>query len=179
MKIPPRRPPKSQIFVCTKQPPKISCKTFLRETYITYSCEFVYNPPFKIVVVCTEFSQLRQRNTRVLRNCQFPRNFEQLSPNFVKIFHISLVRLWVESLMKALINLFVPNAPFLYLLKTSENHKVSWCSQGVEKGCTENKWVKRLFYYPIHLTYFIHKVFYTPGVFYFRINPFKTEAVII
>ena len=28
----------------------------------------------------------------------------------------------------------VPNAPFLYLLEISENCKVSWCFQGVEKG---------------------------------------------
>ena len=34
------------------------------------------------------------------------------------------------------INLFVPNAPFLYPLKT--------CFQGVEKGCIRNKWVKQL-----------------------------------
>ena len=32
-------------------------------------------------------------------------------------------------------NPFVPNAPFLYLLKTSENRKE------VEKGCIGNKWV--------------------------------------
>ena len=32
------------------------------------------------------------------------------------------------------LNPFVPNAPFLYPLKTSENRKV----QGVEKGCTGN-----------------------------------------
>ena len=34
-----------------------------------------------------------------------------------------------------LVNPFVPNAPFLYPLKTSENRK------GVEKGCIGNKWV--------------------------------------
>ena len=33
-----------------------------------------------------------------------------------------------------MINPFVPNAPFLYRLKTSENRKV-FCFQGVEKGC--------------------------------------------
>ena len=30
---------------------------------------------------------------------------------------------------------------FLYFLKTSENRKVCWCFQGVEIGCTENKWI--------------------------------------
>ena len=33
-------------------------------------------------------------------------------------------------------NPFVPNAPFLYPLKTSENRKVFWCFQAAEKGCT-------------------------------------------
>ena len=40
-----------------------------------------------------------------------------------------------------LINPFVPNAPFLYPLKTSENGKAFWCFQEIEKGCTGNKWV--------------------------------------
>ena len=41
-----------------------------------------------------------------------------------------------------MINSFVPNAPFMYPLKTSENHKVFWCFQGVEKGCIGDKWFK-------------------------------------
>ena len=45
------------------------------------------------------------------------------------------------------INPFVPNVPFLYLLKTSENLTVFGCFQGVEKGCIGNKWVK--LHYPI------------------------------
>ena len=36
-------------------------------------------------------------------------------------------------------NSFVPNAPFLYPLKTSENRKV----QRVEKGCIGDKWVNQ------------------------------------
>ena len=39
-------------------------------------------------------------------------------------------------------NLFFPNAPFLYPLKTSKNRKVFWCFHGVEKGCIGNEWVK-------------------------------------
>ena len=39
------------------------------------------------------------------------------------------------------INLFVPNANFLYPLKTSENLPVFWCFQGLEEGCIENKLV--------------------------------------
>ena len=34
-------------------------------------------------------------------------------------------------------NPFVPNAPFPYVLKTSQNTKVS----GIEKGCIGNEWV--------------------------------------
>ena len=41
----------------------------------------------------------------------------------------------------------LPNAPFLYHLKTSENRKVFWCFQGVEKGCIGNEWVNRKLYY--------------------------------
>ena len=43
---------------------------------------------------------------------------------------------------KSVVNPFVPNAPFLYPLKTSEKLKVFWCFQGVEKGCIGNEWVK-------------------------------------
>ena len=46
------------------------------------------------------------------------------------------------TLKEPLLNPFIPNAPFLYPLKTSENRKVFWCFQGVEKGYIRNKWVK-------------------------------------
>ena len=39
---------------------------------------------------------------------------------------------------------FVLNTPFLYTLKASENRKVFWCSQGVDKGCIgeiKNLWL--------------------------------------
>ena len=39
------------------------------------------------------------------------------------------------------INPFVPNAPFLYNLKASENLTDFLCFQGVEKGCIGNEWV--------------------------------------
>ena len=41
------------------------------------------------------------------------------------------------------VNPFAPNASFPYPLKTSENRKVFWYFQGVEKGFTGNEWVKR------------------------------------
>ena len=40
------------------------------------------------------------------------------------------------------INPFVPNARLFYSLKTSENHMVFWCFQGLEKECIGNKWIK-------------------------------------
>ena len=45
-------------------------------------------------------------------------------------------------------NSFVPDAPFLYTLKTSENLNIFWRFQGVGKGCIGNKWVK----YQLNLT---------------------------
>ena len=46
------------------------------------------------------------------------------------------------SVSECTFNPLVPDAPFLYPLKTSENLSVLWCFQGVEKGCIRNKWVK-------------------------------------
>ena len=39
----------------------------------------------------------------------------------------------------------MPNASFLYPLKTSENHEVFWCFQRVEKGALETNGKKRWF----------------------------------
>ena len=44
--------------------------------------------------------------------------------------------------LSSFVNLFIPNALFLYTLETSENRKILWCFQGVEEGCNGNKWVK-------------------------------------
>ena len=46
------------------------------------------------------------------------------------------------AISKGQLNRFVPNAPFLYPLKTSDNLTVSLCFQEVEKGSIGNKWVK-------------------------------------
>ena len=40
-------------------------------------------------------------------------------------------------------NSFVPNALFLYTLKTSENLTVFECFQGIKKGCIRNEWVNK------------------------------------
>ena len=42
----------------------------------------------------------------------------------------------------ASLNTFVPNAPFLYPLKTTESLMVFWCFQGMAKGCIGNELVK-------------------------------------
>ena len=40
------------------------------------------------------------------------------------------------------INSFVPNSPFIYPLKTSQNLTIFWCFQEVEKGWIGNEWLK-------------------------------------
>ena len=45
-------------------------------------------------------------------------------------------------------NPHVPNAPFLYPLRISQNHRVLWCFQRIEKGCTANEWAKLTKYNP-------------------------------
>ena len=57
------------------------------------------------------------------------------------------------------INPFVPNAPFLYPLKTSENLTAFWFFHGVEDGCTGNEWVKgQSYHYIENSRQFIYKV---------------------
>ena len=59
---------------------------------------------------------------------------------------------WVHSISeirenlseRTSINPFVPNAPFLYPVKTLENLTVFWCFQGVQEGCIGNEWVNFL-----------------------------------
>ena len=46
----------------------------------------------------------------------------------------SLIFNSLAGVIQISINPFVPNAPFLYPLKTSESLTVLWCFQGVEKG---------------------------------------------
>ena len=63
------------------------------------------------------------------------------------------IRLWIRlkpgliqsrmfKIRRLNINPFVPNAPFLYPLKTSENLKIFWCFKEVEKGYTGYEWVR-------------------------------------
>ena len=52
----------------------------------------------------------------------------------------------LKKLKRSAFNPFLPNEPFLYPLKTSENLilMVFWYFQGAEKECIRNKWVKSL-----------------------------------
>ena len=57
-------------------------------------------------------------------------------------FYLVTCRLWLYFYSITHFNTYVPNAPFLYPLKTSENREVFWCFQWVEKGFIWNEWVK-------------------------------------
>ena len=62
----------------------------------------------------------------------------------IKIHQITIVIrcIWFSGflIIYFTLNPFVPNALFLYPLKTSENYAVFWCFQGVRKGALE-KWI--------------------------------------
>ena len=62
--------------------------------------------------------------------------FCEVSQNISVFLYISS---WAKIVLECNFNPFVPNAPFLYPLKTSEN------LQGFEKGCIGNEWVKIVF----------------------------------
>ena len=65
-----------------------------------------------------------------------PSNFSQ------SLFFISYSLIFTVT-FSLLFNPFVPNAPFLYPMKTPENLMVFLCFQGVEKGCIGmNHWNK-------------------------------------
>ena len=74
-------------------------------------------------------------------HCKFHLFFQQLMPQSSRFTAHALFPAQVETL-HTFFNPFFPKAPFFYPLKTSENRKVFWCFQGVEKGCIGNEWVK-------------------------------------
>ena len=65
--------------------------------------------------------------------------YEVFSGPYFPVFRPEKSPYW--GIFHAVINPFVPNASFLYPLKTTENYKVFWCFQWVEKRCTGNEWV--------------------------------------
>ena len=65
--------------------------------------------------------------------CQFHRKRKVsvlLCTNFIPIIFLRIIEVLLDQ--------FVPNAPFLYPLRTSENCKAIWYFQGLEKGCIGN-----------------------------------------
>ena len=70
-------------------------------------------------------------------------------------FTNSVVKLSLQSMFWITFNPFVPNALFLYHLKTSENFMVFWCFQGVEKGYIGNNCFK--WGYPFSLLAVLYK----------------------
>ena len=54
---------------------------------------------------------------------------------------ISKFRYFMNSSVS--LNTFVSNAPFLHILKTSENRKVFWCGSGGRERVLGNKWDNR------------------------------------
>ena len=70
-------------------------------------------------------------------------NFEDL----IKSNNTELL-LRITTAKKLSFNLFLSSAPFLYLLKTSENLEVFWCFQGLKKGFIGNEWVNEHVPYP-------------------------------
>ena len=65
--------------------------------------------------------------------------YEVFSGPYFPVFRPEKSPYW--GIFYAVINPFVPNVSFLYPLKTTENYKVFWCFQWVEKRCTGNEWV--------------------------------------
>ena len=57
---------------------------------------------------------------------------------------------------KFIFNIFVSSAPFLYLLKTSENHRVFWCFQGERKDAMGTNGLK-IYLANIYKTIFLLK----------------------
>ena len=84
------------------------------------------------------------------RRCQYYFNQNNQEQELCKVFngrwHCPLLR--NENV---LLNLFLPNAPFLYPLKTAENFTVFWCFEGLEKRCIGRELVNKGFKCRWHL----------------------------
>ena len=76
-------------------------------------------------------------NSGTILKCKTNR-WRLLNPLGIFSYRIPLI-----SVPRSLFNFDVPNAPFLYPLKTSENLAVFECFQKVEQGCIGNKRLKR------------------------------------
>ena len=118
---------------------------------------FVYKSGVVVIITAhfhsTSFTKLELRfcgSLNPARGVSEIRNGEDLTRNpeientpiwgLTSIWRLELVT--DTRLGMNIFNSFVPNAPFLYPLKTWEYLTVFSCLQGVEKGCIGNEWVK-------------------------------------
>ena len=107
--------------------------------------------PQKVTVILIKHHLMSQKTLAgLLKTCMyFFRPFSSLAFSSWGFSSINSLR----SLGVPLFNPFIPNAPFLYPLKTSKNREVFWCFQGVEKGYIGNEWVN-FHHYPFHYVHF-------------------------
>ena len=97
---------------------------------INVLCKFLHlviNPPFNSKWVTLDKVIIPFFKTTLLFHLTIYFNGKNLNP-------------WILAYLSLLIDPFVPYAPFLYLMKTSENLAV-FCFRGVEKGWIANEWV--------------------------------------
>ena len=56
---------------------------------------------------------------------------------------VDIMKWNLATIFDSVLNHLFSMHPFSNPLKTSENRKVFWCLQRVEKGCIGNEWVKK------------------------------------
>ena len=85
-----------------------------------------------LTVECLGSIRSKHRSNFLIRNplSRYPTN-KIISGSMIH----SLDCKYVKSHCRRLFNPFIPNAPFLYLLKTTEILTIFWCFQWIEKGC--------------------------------------------
>ena len=122
------------VLICMFQFNNKNTKTSNTFLAIIKSCKQVYG------ILCCFYCWLGTYVFFFARLTHFRPMFHFYTPKNVRK---PLVK-WVWNISLKCVNPFLPNVPFLYPLKTSENRKVFWCFQEVEKRYIENKWVKVL-----------------------------------
>ena len=107
-------------------------KTKVSEAQSNY---FVFKETLVCSQICTSTVWIELRSTTTATHCDTVRFL-----SYVFAITQSDTRNRVTAVSISF-NPVVSNTLFLYPLKTSENRKVFWCFQGIEKGCIRNKWV--------------------------------------
>ena len=121
------------------------CRCAFGQLDKTYTILIIQNSDFK------EISRAHKMYTHNFSICKFQIFFVniyqeqtlQSQPFYSNINWNTILNFHILDFLKQgqnLLNLFIPNVRFLYLLKTSEKPTVL-CFQGVEKGYIKKKWV--------------------------------------